>query len=423
MKFSLFSAPVLAFMLALSPALQAAEPDAAPSLAPNTTLPARLLAAADVAIAANDLARARSIFEQVATRFPGTPEANEAIRALRIMSVSAQPSPSRNPATSSAPTDATDTDAAGDDVIVRDEPYSRKTSERLRLSIWEKVDFSVTSFLYGMSVGASFAISQHANRASEVLTPVALGAIAYTLGSVAFLKLANPDRGDLPLALAITSYVPTTALLITTAAYDDNTGRTTGAITAIAGIASVPIAVLAARNLTLDPGDMQLVRDAGFWGLALSTIGMLGFGGNTVSYYYDYGYSHYDAPSGRKVAVAGLIGLYGGLGLGLLGASNSEVSLERVRVSTWGGYGGGVVGLLLGAAMNDGREQDMYRGAAIGALAGLVITFLSTGSLDGIPSADPAKQAWHRRLTPMMVPMAGKNGSLHTGLGLGGTFF
>jgi hypothetical protein len=42
--------------------------------------------------------------------------------------------------------------------------------------------------------------------------------------------------------------------------------------------------------------------------------------------------------------------------------------------------------------MNDGREQDIYRGATIGAPAGLVITFLAIGSLDGIPDEElPAR--------------------------------
>jgi hypothetical protein len=305
------------------------------------------------------------------------------------------------------------------DVVVRDEPYSLKTSERLRLTVWEKVDFGVTAFLYGMSVGLSFSLSQDSKTASSVLTPVALGAVAYTLGAVGFLQLENPDRGDLPLALGITSYVPTTALLAITAADPHASGHTTGTATTVAGLLSIPFAVLAARNFDLDPGDAQLVRDAGFWGLALSTLGTMGFAGHRED--WGYGYSSYESPSGRKVAVAGLVGLYGGLGLGLLAASASEVSLERVRVTTWGGYGGAVVGLLLGAGMNNGRDEDIFRGAAIGALAGLVITFASTGSLDGIPDEEPKRTAWHRRLTPTMVQLAAPNGRPLTGFGLGGT--
>jgi hypothetical protein len=421
----------LAFTMALSLGLvlareaRAAQPDdaPAPARAEQSATPAGLLAAADAAVGAGDLELARSLFERLATQFPGAPEANEARRALKIIAARVPPAtyaPSPAPVPAAARTGALEP-AEDDDVIVRNEPYSLRTSERLRLTIWEKVDFGVTAFLYGMSVGLSFALSQDANSASDVLTPVALGAVAYTLGAVGFLKLANPDRGDLPLALAITSYVPTTTLLVLSAVDAHPDGHTTGAATAAAALLSIPIAVVAAQHLDLDPGDTQLVRDAGFWGLALATVGTLGFGGSTVSEYY--GYTHYQAPSGRKVAVAGLVGLYGGLGLGLLGARVGEVSLERVRVTTWGGYGGAVVGLLLGAAANNGREQDTYRGAAIGALAGLVITFLSTSSLDGIPDEEPTRLSWHRRLTPMMVQVAGSDGHLHPGLGLGGTLF
>ncbi len=417
-------AMALALGLVFARESRAAEPEVAPSAAGagQSSTAAGLLAAADAAVGAGDLQRASSLFEQLAAQFPATREASEARRALAIIAVRMSPS-SRAPTPSPVPA-AGGTDAApatnDGDVIIRNEPYSLKTSERLHLTIWEKVDFSVTSFLYGMSVGLSFALSQDAHSASDVLTPVALGAIAYTLGSVGFLKLANPDRGDLPLALAITSYVPTTTLLVMSAADAHPNGRTTGAATAVAGLLSIPVAVVAARHFDLDPGDTQLVRDAGFWGLALSTLGTLGLAGRTVS---NYGFTQYQSPSGRKVAVAGLVGLYGGLGLGLLGAEVSEVSLERVRVTTWGGYGGAVVGLLLGAAANDGHEQDIYRGTAIGALAGLVITFLSTSSLDGIPDEDPMRTSWHRRLTPVMVQVAGRDGSLHPGLGVGGTLF
>ncbi len=371
---------------------------------------AGLLSEADAAIEVGNLPRAHFLFRRVAVEFPDAPEANEARRVLRIFDVLERMSPgSAQKITAPA--------ASDDEVVVRNEPFSRKTSERLRLTIWEKVDFGITSFLYGMSVGLSLALSQEADSASGVLTPVALGAVAYTLGAVAFLKLADPDRGDLPLALAITSYLPTTTLLAIASSDPDASAGTTGMATVIAGLVSIPVAVLAARSFDLDPGDTQLVRDAGFWGLALSTVGTLGFGGSTDPYFDEY-----QAPSGRKVAVAGLIGLYGGLGLGLLGASLSEVSLERVRVTTWGGYGGAVVGLLLGASASDNlnRTKNVFRGTAIGALAGLAITFFTTGSLDGIPEEEGQRTSWYRRLTPAMVQLAGRNGSLQPGLGLAG---
>lgn len=411
--------PITMCGLVLCLGLAVASPARGAESASATTrsTPESLLAAADAAVAAENLALARSLFERLVSQFPAAPEANEARRALKIIAArgsaagqASQPAPATGDGAIAASSD--------DDVIVRGEPYSRKTSERLRLSVWEKLDFGVTGFLYGMSVGFSFALSQDTHNASDVLTPVALGAVVYTLGSVAFLQLAHPDRGDLPLALAITSYLPTSALLVASAVDEHPDGQKVAAATAVTGLVSIPIAVLAANRLTLDPGDTQLVRDAGFWGLVLATVGTMGFAGSS-----DSGGTNYRAPSGRKVAVAGLIGLYGGLGLGLAGAEASEVSLERVRISTWGGYGGAVVGLLLGAAANNGREQDVYRGAAIGALAGLVITFLSTGSVDGIPVETPQRFSWASRLTPTMVEVSGSDGRAHPGLGVGGMLF
>jgi hypothetical protein len=84
-----------------------------------------------------------------------------------------------------------------------------------------------------------------------------------------------------------------------------------------------------------------------------------------------------------------------------------------------------VVGLLVGYSSSDyaSREQSAYKGAAIGALAGLVITFLSTGSLDGIPDEEPTRTSWHQQLTPMMVQVAGTDGSVHPGFGFWGSLF
>jgi hypothetical protein len=126
-----------------------------------------------------------------------------------------------------------------------------------------------------------------------------------------------------------------------------------------------------------------------------------------------------------------MIGLYGGLALGTVGAVSSEISLERVRVSTWGGYGGAVIGLLLGASSD--TDKGAWTGITIGALGGLLITFLSTSSLDGIPPDDAtvARRAprrprllprW-RDLAPAVAPVADANGGARTAFGVSGTLF
>lgn len=374
---------------------------------------AELLTAAHAAADANDMVLARKHYANVVAEYPASPEAKEARRALRLLD-GGQATAVSAPASSS------------DDVVVRNEPYSRRTSERLRLSAWEKLDFGTTAFLYGMSVGTSYSLGLRNPTTGEALTPIALGGLAYGLGAVGFLAMAEPDRGDLPLALAITSYIPTSTLLIANATIENPDDRKIATATALAGLASVPVALIATRNLDLDPGDTQLVRDAGFWGLALATMGTLGFGGNTTEYSYDtgydtYSYSMHEGPSNRKIAVAGLVGLYGGLGLGLLGAHLSDVSLERVRISTWGGYGGAVVGMLLGASVDSSNEADTFRGGTIGALAGVVITFLCTSRLDGIPSEDaPTRLSWTKRLIPSVMHIPTADGRSAPSFGISG---
>ena len=409
---------------ALSPSSVAAqEPpiEIAPPVEAGT--PAQLLANADAAVDAGDLQAAANLYDHVARAFPGTPEAAAARRALKILAARQAGAPVV-PLPAASPPSADP--SVG--VVVRREPYSLKTSEKLRLSTWEKTDFVVTSFLYGMSVGFSFALG--ANGDSGV-GPVAIGAVAYTVGAVAYLNLGNPDRGDLPLALAITSFVPTTVLLVANVASEHPDEEKLGIATGVAGLLTVPIAIIAARNLDLDPGDTQLVRDAGFWGLVLGTTGMLGFGGASVTQNGGgFTYTYYQGPSDRKVFTSSLIGLYGGLALGAIGAANSEVSLERVRVATWGGYGGAVIGALLGASASQ-NEAGTWKGITVGALGGLLITFAASYGLDGIPPEEIALRAprrarllpdW-RRMAPALLPLADATGGSRAGFGVSGVLF
>jgi hypothetical protein len=332
------------------------------------------LQAADEALDAGNREGARALFAQIVREFPTSTEAAEARRALKIFVAAAPP-------VTAVPTPTPATAPGQSEVVVRAELYSTRTSERLRLTTWEKMDFGVTSFIYGLSVGVSFSLAQSGNGG---VGPPVFGALAYTAAAVAFLNLADPDRGDLPLALAITSYVPTATLLVSELTFSSARDRNRALAVASAGVLSLPIAVLAARHLDLDPGDTQLVRDSGFWGLVLATTGTLWLGGRTANG-IDTSYS---SPSNHAVATAGLVGLFGGLGLGALAAAHSEVSLERIRVTTWGGYGGALIGALLGAADHNGDDTGLWGGLTIGATCGLLLTFATTGGLDGIPAPD-----------------------------------
>lgn len=405
----------------LSPRARAADvpPPASEAPAPAEDVPAtaapaseQTLSEADAAIDAGDLGRARSLFERLIAEHPHTPEAAEARRALKILGARqiGAPEGSGAPRDDAGPQPS---DGRGP-IIMRREPYSLRTSERLRLTTWEKLDFGVTSFLYGMSLGFTYSLGQSGGPSTG---PVALGALLYTIGAVVYLQAGDPDRGDLPLALAITSYLPTTTLLVANLAYENPDERSVSLAVAATGVVALPVAIIAARNLDLDPGDTQLVRDAGFWGMVLGTTGVLGFGGRTRS---ESGFEIYEGPSGRMVAGVALSGLFGGLALGTLGAMNSEVSLERVRVATWGGYAGAVFGALLGASSD---ERGVYRGVGIGALLGLTITFFATHGLDGIPAEDAPRRSAVSRLTPSLVPIVQANGAPSLGLGLTGLMF
>ena len=401
------------------PPFPQAAPGAPVVVAPLAT-PADVLAAADAAVDASNLEAARPLYEQLVREHPSSPEAGEARRALKIIAAGNRSAP---PAAADVPPRAD----GGDGVVIRRETYSTRTSERLRLSTWEKLDFGTSAFLYGTSVGFSYALSS-GDAEDNLLPAMTIGALTYTMGAVAYLQVGTPDRGDLPLVLAITSYIPTTTLLVASAVRENPEGQDTALAVAGSAVLAIPAAIIAARKLDLDPGDTQLVRDAGFWGLVLATTGTLAFGGETTN---NYGYEQYISPSDRKIAALGLAGLYGGLALGTIGALNSEVSLERVRVTTWGGYGGAILGLMLGAGTDNG-DRGVYAGITIGGVLGLVITFFSTSGLDGIPPEDAPTAAtaarrpsrWApSRWAPSLLPIAGVDGRTNTGLGISGALF
>jgi hypothetical protein len=373
-----------------------------------------MLAAADAALDAGEIDRARVLFEALIKVYPTSTEGGEARRALKALTVRATKRPAPTPAAPAAAATDTEGPTTASPVVMRQEPYSLRTKERLRLTTWEKLDFGITAFLYGMSIGTSFAVAQDTS-SPDVTGPLVLGALAYTLGAVGYLNLANPDRGDLPLALAITSYVPTSVLLLANVATPDARASRVELEVAGAGLLSIPIAVAVTRSLDLDPGDTQLVRDAGFWGLVLATTGTLAFGGETVD--YGSGFTSYQAPTTRKISAAGLLGLYGGLGLGVLAAKHSDISLERVRVTTWGGYGGALLGTLMGVSSHDG-DKGAWAGLTIGALLGLTVTFISTGSLDGIPpeNAHATAMNW----SPSFLPVHDASGHTAPTLGFSG---
>jgi hypothetical protein len=329
----------------------------------------------DELIARRDLPAARSCFERLRERHPRTAQAHDADRALRTM-------------TALVP----DADELRFFVL---EPYSSRTNERLRLTSWEKLDFGVTAFVYGLSTGLTAGLALDPNLGSAPALMVT-GALFYTGLAVTYVNVAAPDRGDLPLALAVTSYAPLTTALAALATQSSSPKAVGGAICGSALLA-IPIATFAANHTDLDPGDTQMVRDAAFWGLVTSFVATLGVTDRL-----------------QTAAGAGLGGLYGGLALGLIAANHSEVSLERVRTSTWGGYGGALLG---GLIANAARGQQKAESLAIvgGAVFGIVTTFLATASLDAHPAGAVATSSPRPSLyalEPTVLSLQGRDGRL-----------
>ena len=354
--------------------------------------PAAELKECDAILADRKRETARACYEVVRLGHPGTPEAHDAERAVALIAaMPADPTPQpagarRAPADPSKP---------GFYVM---EPYSHRTNERLRLSTWEKLDFGTTAFLYGLATGAAF--SGAIDSGDSPLPAMVTGSLLYTGLAVAYVNTATLDRGDLPLVLAITSYLPITAGLVTLTTRNES-DETAGGLIAGSALVSLPLAYWAAASTDLDPGDTQLVRDLGFW------CGVWGVTGALSA----------EFPTDRSVGVAGLIGLYGGLGLGLLVARTTNVSLERVRVSTWGGYGGaivgGLIGLTSGSAERGPSGSSISAGVAVGSGLGLLITFLATSSIDNVPAdaqfQDP-RSATLRYLQPALLPVVERDG-------------
>lgn len=342
--------------------------------APEPRSPESMLSEADAALAAGEIGEAHALYLRLIEDFSDAPEADAARRSVKTIdaTLSHQEAPTA--------TEAKRKGSAGETSVTLD-AYSARTSERLRLTWWEKLDFGVTAFLYGLQVGSWYSMSIETRDNGEAIGPVVAGASAYTLLSILYMSFGQPDRGDLPLFLAIASYIPATALLISKSNPGWHDARQKALAAGIAGTVAIPVAVVATRYLDLDPGDTQLTRDAGFWGMVLGVSGMLGFG---VRERCMGGYCYEENPTGESVAMVGLLGLYGGLGLGALAAFNSEVSLERVRAATWGGYGGMILGALMGVAVSH-SDSAPFKGASLGGLLGLALTLVTTSVIDEIP--------------------------------------
>lgn len=363
--------------------------------APRAGDPAVALQACDLMVAQGKALVAAPCYEGLRQQYPGTPEAHDAERALQLLK--AWP-PAAAP--SAGPVVPPLVEPGKESFYVL-EPYSRKTKERLRLTTWEKLDFGVSAFIYGLSTGAAFG---GATESENILVPMVIGSLAYTGLAVGYVNAADVDRGDLPLALAITSYVPLTAGLVSLAA-DASSSRTSATLITASGLVALPIAYWAGSVTDLDPGDMQLVRDAGFWGVIWGVTGAIATAPVTAESSFD-----------RRAGVLGMVGLYGGMGLGLLAAKYTDVSLERVRVTTWGGYGGAIIGALIAAA-DKSSDRAVFGHVAIGSAAGVLLAFATTAAIDR-PPTNATFGSSVSLLEPTLLPVVDRDGQVRAQPGL-----
>jgi hypothetical protein len=349
--------------------------------------PELALKACDLMVTEGKPTTAIPCFEGIRRQFPGSPQAHDAERALWVL----RALPPLAPAPSLTPP----VPPAGKESFYVLEPYSTRTKERLRLSTWEKLDFGVSAFLYGLSTGASFGL---ATDTDNIIGSMVVGSILYTGLGALYVNTAQVDRGDLPLVLGIASYVPLTATFITLAA-DTNSGKAAATAVTAAGLVALPAAYWAGSVTDLDPGDTQLVRDAGFWGTIWGVTTALATAPDAGN------------PSGRRIGIGGMIGLYGGLGMGLLLASQTDISLERVRVTTWGGYGGTLLGFLV-AASDKSTERGLWGHLAVGSALGVLVTFAATASIDAAPANADFKDRTVslRYLEPALLPVVDRAG-------------
>jgi hypothetical protein len=369
---------LMAAMPRLVLTLTFAQPQPAPAADP-----ALALQACDLLVTEGKLVIAASCFDGIRRQFVGTPQAHDAERALWVLrALPLAPAPSLGPAPP----------AAGKESFYVFEPYSRRTGERLRLTTWEKLDFGVSAFLYGLSTGAAVGA---ATDSGNIIGSMVVGSLLYTGLSMVYVNTAKVDRGDLPLTLAISSYVPLTTEFITLAT-DTNPGRAGASVVAISGLLALPAAYWVASVTDLDPGDTQLVRDCGFWGAVWGVSAA---------------FASSPSASERSVGIGGMVGLYGGLGLGLLAASTTNISLERVRVTTWGGYGGAIIGGLIAAA-NSSSQRETFGMVAGGSALGVIVTFASTSSIDAMPAnaSYGDRPVSLRYLEPALLPVVDRAG-------------
>ena len=135
--------------------------------------------------------------------------------------------------------------------------------------------------------------------------------------------------------------------------------------------------------------------------------------GATNSYMWGYmiGGAIIAEVDGAAMPVVPLVSLYAGIGAGVLWASYTDVSVERSRFATWGGYLGSLLGLGL-AGFAGAREPDaLLWGMLLGAGGGLTLFGGAAAGLDDL-AAGPLAEIVSAGVRPSAFPTVAGDGDI-----------
>lgn len=326
---------------------------------------------ADAWLEAGEIKRARRIYFKVLRKYPGTPPAEAALRSLLALESTPE-----------------------------EEPQAiehQRASSASGFTAGDRADLIVSETAFGLVLGG-FSV---AGAGTSDYWPLVLGG-ALGGGAATAFSLIDKDRGDVPLVLGLTSLVPATVYLAFRILPEIPNERSAATASAWTGMLSVPAAMILSQFVSPDPARAELVRQGADWGLLLGALG-----------------GRYAAPSAlyqRWNFGAALLGLYFGLGMGVLAANAlPAVEVDSVRLTAIGGYVGVGLGYTLESVFADGRQPSL--GTAIGGLAGLGATALTLYLADRPRRFRSSK---HASLTPTLVPVVESSGRLAPALGLAG---
>ncbi|MCG3172534.1 MAG: hypothetical protein GMKNLPBB_00687 [Myxococcota bacterium] len=221
----------------------------------------------------------------------------------------------------------------------KDDLFSRRTGERLKISLLEHFDFAATYTLAGGAVGIFGAAALE--KSERAVPGFLLGSTIFGTSAILYQTLAKPRRGDFPLMQGLQLYVPLASSYVSMFSRVSDAESHFG-VTALSGLIALPLSLGAGFLFNPDPGDAQLVYSSMFWGTSLGLL---------------FTRAATDTGTTRDYGIVGAGTLAGGLALGVLGAHLADFTYERVRYTHLGGYGGALAGMFSAWLFSDSRNE------------------------------------------------------------------